>query len=109
VRLLELDDFAVSGGEPIFGEARAMQYDRVQFLRNARPGQIQGAAVANNDLGTVRAMTEQAGRTIEVEVDALEQQSAKTVRFDPKAYNRLEHGYVVTSHKSQGQQFKRAG
>jgi ATP-dependent exoDNAse (exonuclease V) alpha subunit len=84
--------------------------DRVQFLRNSQPGEIRNGSVANNDLGTVRAMTRSMGRwTIEVDVDALEQRPAKTVRFDPKTYNRVEHGYVVTSHKSQGQEFKRAG
>jgi hypothetical protein len=39
---------------------------RLQFLRNSKAGEIQGGSVANNELGTVRAMTEHHGRwTIE--------------------------------------------
>jgi len=83
---------------------------RVQFLRNSLPGQIQGGSVANNELGTVRAMTERDGRwKIEVEVDGLKGAAPRVISFDPQVYKYVEHGYCITSTKSQGQEARRAG
>jgi ATP-dependent exoDNAse (exonuclease V) alpha subunit len=84
--------------------------DRVQFLRNSKPGEIHGDRVANNELGTVKAMSEIRGRwTIEVDVDGLKGAAPRTIRFDPKIYSSVEHGYCITSTKSQGQEARRAG
>jgi hypothetical protein len=83
---------------------------RVQFLRNSRPGEIEGGSVANNDLGTIRGMWETWGTwRLEVDVDGVGKQPPHTIRFDPQVYNRVEIGYCITSAKSQGQEFKRAG
>jgi ATP-dependent exoDNAse (exonuclease V) alpha subunit len=80
------------------------------FLRNSKPGEIQGGRVANNELGTVKAMAEIRGRwTVEVDVDGLKGAAPRTIRFDPKTYRFVEHGYCITSTKSQGQEARRAG
>jgi hypothetical protein len=55
-------------------------------------------------------MSEIRGRwTIEVDVDGLKGAAPLTIRFDPKTYNSVEHGYCITSTKSQGQEARRAG
>ena len=67
--------------------------DRVAFLENAR-----AIGVHNGDLGTVRRI-DAAGMT--VEVGGQVGTALREVPFD--SYRQLDHGYVMTSHKAQGQ------
>ena len=63
--------------------------DRVMFLQNER-----GLGVKNGTLGTV----EQVGaQTMTVQID-----DGRSVRFDLKDYNRIDHGYAATIHRAQG-------
>src|ERR1700754_5004094 len=63
--------------------------DRVMFLRNER-----GLGVKNGTLGTVEQVSAQ---SISVQTD-----DGRSVRFDLKDYNRIDHGYAATIHKAQG-------
>ena len=69
--------------------------DRVMFLRNER-----GLGVKNGTLGTVEQVSAQ---SISVLTD-----DGRSVRFDLKDYNRLDHGYAATIHKAQGMTVDRA-
>ncbi|MCP3417954.1 Ti-type conjugative transfer relaxase TraA, partial [Bradyrhizobium brasilense] len=63
--------------------------DRVMFLQNER-----GLGVKNGTLGTI----EQVGRqSISVQTD-----DGRSVKFDLKDYNKIDHGYAATIHKAQG-------
>jgi Ti-type conjugative transfer relaxase TraA len=63
--------------------------DRVMFLQNER-----GLGVKNGTLGTVEQVSAQ---SISVQTD-----DGRSVRFDLKDYNRIDHGYAATIHKAQG-------
>ena len=63
--------------------------DRVMFLQNER-----GLGVKNGTLGTVEQVSAQ---SMTVEID-----DGRSVRFDLKDYNRIDHGYAATIHKAQG-------
>ncbi|WP_312794630.1 Ti-type conjugative transfer relaxase TraA [Tianweitania sp.] len=63
--------------------------DRVMFLQNER-----SLGVKNGTLGTVGHVTTQ---TMQVHID-----DGRSVRFDLKDYNRIDHGYAATIHKAQG-------
>ncbi|MGJ5220810.1 Ti-type conjugative transfer relaxase TraA [Bradyrhizobium oligotrophicum] len=63
--------------------------DRVMFLQNER-----GLGVKNGTLGTIAQVSAQ---SIAVQTD-----DGRSVRFDLKDYNRLDHGYAATIHKAQG-------
>jgi Ti-type conjugative transfer relaxase TraA len=63
--------------------------DRVMFLQNER-----GLGVKNGTLGTVEQVSAQ---SMTVQTD-----DARSVRFDLKDYNRIDHGYAATIHKAQG-------
>ncbi|WP_316182451.1 MULTISPECIES: Ti-type conjugative transfer relaxase TraA [unclassified Bradyrhizobium] len=63
--------------------------DRVMFLQNER-----GLGVKNGTLGTVEQVSAQ-GMTVQVD-------DGRSVRFDLKDYNRIDHGYAATIHKAQG-------
>jgi hypothetical protein len=63
--------------------------DRVMFLQNER-----GLGVKNGTLGTVEQVSAQ---TMTVQTD-----DDRSVRFDFKDYNRIDHGYAATIHKAQG-------
>jgi hypothetical protein len=63
--------------------------DRVMFLQNER-----GLGVKNGTLGTVERVSE---RSMSVRTDA-----GRSVSFDLKDYNRIDHGYAATIHKAQG-------
>jgi Ti-type conjugative transfer relaxase TraA len=69
--------------------------DRVMFLQNER-----GLGVKNGTLGTVEQVSAQ---SISVQTD-----DGRSVRFDLKDYNRIDHGYVATIHKAQGMTVDRA-
>jgi Ti-type conjugative transfer relaxase TraA len=63
--------------------------DRVMFLQNER-----GLGVKNGTLGTI----EQVGtQSMTVQTD-----DGRSVAFDLKDYNRIDHGYAATIHKAQG-------
>jgi Ti-type conjugative transfer relaxase TraA len=69
--------------------------DRVMFLQNER-----GLGVKNGTLGIV----EQVGaQSMTVQTD-----DGRSVRFDLKDYNRIDHGYAATIHKAQGMTVDRA-
>ncbi|MGJ5222081.1 AAA family ATPase, partial [Bradyrhizobium oligotrophicum] len=63
--------------------------DRIMFLQNER-----GLGVKNGTLGTIEQVSAQ---SIAVQTD-----DGRSVRFDLKDYNRIDHGYAATIHKAQG-------
>lgn len=67
--------------------------DRVLFLKNER-GLDDKGGVKNGTLGTAESV--EANR-MSVRLD-----DGRSVAFDLKDYNAIEHGYAVTIHKSQG-------
>ena len=69
--------------------------DRVMFLQNER-----GLGVKNGTLGTVEQVSAQ---SMTVQTD-----DGRSVRFDLKDYNRIDHGYAATIHKAQGMTVDRA-
>lgn len=71
------------------GERSFAVGDRVMFLQNER-----GLGVKNGTLGTIEQVSEQ---SMSVRTD-----DGRYVSFDIKDYNRIDHGYAATIHKSQG-------
>jgi len=71
------------------GERNFASGDRVMFLQNER-----GLGVKNGTLGTIEQVSEQ---SMTVRTD-----DGRDVAFDLKDYNRIDHGYAATIHKSQG-------
>jgi Ti-type conjugative transfer relaxase TraA len=69
--------------------------DRVMFLQNER-----GLGVKNGTLGIIEQVS---GQSISVQTD-----DGRSVRFDLKDYNRIDHGYAATIHKAQGMTVDRA-
>ncbi len=69
--------------------------DRVMFLQNER-----GLVVKNGTLGTVEQVSAQ---SMTVQTDG-----GRSVRFDLKDYNHIDHGYAATIHKAQGMTVDRA-
>src|ERR1700743_2171790 len=65
------------------------------FLQNER-----GLGVKNGTLGTVEQVSAQ---SISVQTD-----DGRSVRFELKDYNRIDHGYAATIHKAQGMTVDRA-
>ncbi|WP_316184276.1 MULTISPECIES: Ti-type conjugative transfer relaxase TraA [unclassified Bradyrhizobium] len=63
--------------------------DRVMFLQNER-----GLGVKNGTLGTIEQISAQA---MTVQTD-----DGRSVHFEFKDYNRIDHGYAATIHKAQG-------
>jgi Ti-type conjugative transfer relaxase TraA len=63
--------------------------DRVMYLQNER-----GLGVKNGTLGTIEQVTAQ---SMTVRTD-----DGRSVQFDLKDYNRIDHGYAATIHKAQG-------
>ena len=63
--------------------------DRVMFLQNER-----GLGVKNGTLGTIEQVSAQ---SITVQTD-----DGRSVHFDLKDFNRIDHGYAATIHKAQG-------
>jgi hypothetical protein len=63
--------------------------DRVMFLANER-----GLGVKNGTLGTLEHVSAQ---SMSVRTD-----DGRSVAFDLKDYNKLDHGYAATIHKAQG-------
>jgi hypothetical protein len=71
------------------GERAFASGDRVMFLQNER-----GLGVKNGTLGTVEQVSTQ---SLTVQTD-----DGRSVRFDLKDYNKIDHGYAATIHKAQG-------
>ena len=69
--------------------------DRVMFLQNER-----GLGVKNGTLGTVELINAQ---SMTVQTD-----DGRSVQFDLKDYNKIDHGYAATIHKAQGMTVDRA-
>ena len=63
--------------------------DRVMFLQNER-----GLGVKNGTLGTIEQVSE---RSMSVRTD-----DGRSISFDLKDYDRIDHGYAATIHKAQG-------
>ncbi|WP_316171418.1 MULTISPECIES: Ti-type conjugative transfer relaxase TraA [unclassified Bradyrhizobium] len=63
--------------------------DRLMFLQNER-----GLGVKNGTLGIVEHVSAQ---SMTVQTD-----DGRSVRFDLKDYNKIDHGYAATIHKAQG-------
>jgi len=63
--------------------------DRVMFLQNER-----GLGVKNGTLGTIEKVSTQ---SMTVQID-----DGRSVQFDLKDYNKIDHGYAATIHKAQG-------
>ena len=63
--------------------------DRVRFLQNER-----GLSVKNGTLGTIEQVS---ARSMTIQTD-----DGRSVHFDLKDYNRIDHGYAATIHKAQG-------
>jgi Ti-type conjugative transfer relaxase TraA len=71
------------------GERRFASGDRVMFLQNER-----GLGVKNGTLGTIEQVSAQ---SMAVRTD-----DGRSVQFDLKDYNKIDHGYAATIHKAQG-------
>jgi Ti-type conjugative transfer relaxase TraA len=71
------------------GERSFASGDRVMFLQNER-----GLGVKNGTLGTVEQVSAQ---SMTVQTD-----DGRSVRFDLKDYDQIDHGYAATIHKAQG-------
>ena len=69
--------------------------DRVMFLQNER-----GLGVKNGTLGIIEQVSSQ---SMTVQTD-----DGRSVQFDLKDYNRIDHGYAATIHKAQGMTVDRA-
>jgi len=69
--------------------------DRVMFLQNER-----GLGVKNGTLGTIEQVSAQ---FLTVQTD-----DGRSVQFDLKDYNKIDHGYAATIHKAQGMTVDRA-
>jgi Ti-type conjugative transfer relaxase TraA len=63
--------------------------DRIMFLKNER-----GLGVKNGSLGTVQSITTS---RMAVTLD-----DGRSIAFDTKDYNQVDHGYAATIHKAQG-------
>ncbi len=77
------------------GARRFASGDRVMFLQNER-----GLGVKNGTLGTVEQVNAQ---SMTVRTD-----DGRSVQFDLKDYNKIDHGYAATVHKAQGMTVDRA-
>ncbi|WP_454818920.1 Ti-type conjugative transfer relaxase TraA [Labrys neptuniae] len=71
------------------GERSFASGDRVMFLRNER-----SLGVKNGTLGTIVEVSPQ---SVSVRTD-----DGRSVAFDLKDYDRIDHGYAATIHKAQG-------
>jgi hypothetical protein len=71
------------------GERSFASGDRVMFLQNER-----GLGVKNGTLGAIEQVSAQ---SMTVQTD-----DGRSVHFDFKDYNRIDHGYAATIHKAQG-------
>ena len=71
------------------GERSFAAGDRVMFLQNER-----GLGVKNGTLGTIEQVSAQ-GMSVQTD-------DGRSISFELKDYNRIDHGYAATIHKAQG-------
>lgn len=71
------------------GDRSFARGDRIMFLQNER-----GLGVKNGTLGTIEEVSAQ---SMSVRTD-----DGRSVAFDVKDYDRIDHGYAATIHKAQG-------
>ena len=71
------------------GERSFAAGDRVMFLQNER-----GLGVKN---GTLRTIEQVSAQSMSVQTD-----DGRSISFDLKDYNKIDHGYAATIHKAQG-------
>ena len=71
------------------GERSFAAGDRVMFLQNER-----GLGVKNGTLGTIEQVS---ATSMTVQAD-----DGRSIAFDLKDYDRIDHGYAATIHKAQG-------
>ncbi|MBB4020077.1 Ti-type conjugative transfer relaxase TraA [Gemmobacter caeni] len=71
------------------GDRNFASGDRVMFLQNER-----GLGVKNGTLGTIEQVSAQ---SMTVQTD-----DGRSIAFDLKDYDRIDHGYAATIHKAQG-------
>ncbi|PLP59173.1 Ti-type conjugative transfer relaxase TraA [Mesorhizobium loti] len=71
------------------GKRRFASGDRIMFLQNER-----GLGVKNGTLGTIEQVN---ARAMSVRTD-----DGRSIAFDFKDYDRIDHGYAATIHKAQG-------
>lgn len=76
------------------GERSFAAGDRVMFLQNER-----GLGVKNGTLGTIEEISMQ---SMSVQTD-----DGRSIAFDLKDYDRIDHGYAATIHKAQGMTVER--
>ncbi|WKL57388.1 Ti-type conjugative transfer relaxase TraA [Asticcacaulis sp. ZE23SCel15] len=81
-------DIKVERGDRTFASG-----DRVLFLKNER-GLDENGGVKNGTLGTAEV--------VDVNRMSVRLDDGRSVAFDLKDYNAIDHGYAVTIHKSQG-------
>jgi Ti-type conjugative transfer relaxase TraA len=86
------DDVAI---ETERGTRQFAEGDRVMFLKNERE-----LGVKNGTLGTIKAVNRV---RMAVQLD-----DGRSVAFDVKDYNQIDHGYAATIHKAQGMTVDRA-
>jgi len=77
------------------GERHFANGDRIMFLQNEG-----GLGVKNGTLGTIEQVSAQ---SMTVQTD-----NGRSVRFDLRDYDRIDHGYAATIHKAQGMTVDRA-
>lgn len=77
------------------GERHFATGDRIMFLKNER-----SLGVKNGSLGRVESLT---AARMAVQLD-----DGRSVAFDVKDYNQVDHGYAATIHKAQGVTVDRA-
>jgi len=83
------------------GEKNFSEQDRIYFLRNEN----KELKVKNGTLGTIEKIN---GDKVSVRLDANGQEKPRTVEFNLKNYNDIDHGYAATVHKAQGVTVDRA-
>ncbi len=71
------------------GDRNFASGDRVMFLQNER-----GLGVKNGTLGTIEQVS---AESMTVQTD-----DGRSIAFDLKDYDRIDHGYAATIHKAQG-------
>ena len=77
------------------GERSFASGDRVMFLQNER-----GLGVKNGTLGIIEQVS---GQSMAVQTD-----DGRSIQFDLKDYNKIDHGYAATIYKAQGMTVDRA-
>jgi len=83
-----------SGPAVAVGDREYQASDRIIFLQNDRLGRQVCGSVENGALATLQRVSES---KFVAHTD-----DGRTVSFDPRQYDHIDHGYAITAHKSQG-------